>query len=1146
MPAAAQHQRESDPRDTKELPDFDARQSRGPATAALTVEGASSAEARLQAMRDGEGRAVRYTLDGLGRAKTLSSASGLTEPSEADAEVIARRFLSANDGVSPYAAAQLRLRQRTRAGALEVLRFQQYAGDYPVYEAAARVAVDELGRVRLATFDSPAPGVRLAQSLPRLSAEQAVASVLLSLGVEAPETLERLAPSGTRLLFAHPEGGMPIGAELVAFAMPSGEATLAWRIFTEAGNGSYEVVTSAQDGRLLLRRSVASELGSGRVFRVNPLQPSEILEFGEGWLAPETAVTMGNNIDAYVDFDGDDEPDTDPVEGLQNGRAFSPSQVFDFDPGTGDDAGPRHQPASVVNAFYHSNRAHDLFYDLGFGEAEGNFQVDNGDRGGLGNDPVHVEVQDIEVFGNARFLARPDGMASRVELGLELTREGTIRDWAYEGPVVIHEYTHGVTLRSVGGPDVVSCLSSVQPGALGEGWSDYFGASFTGATVLYDYISGDYVNGLRGAAINNNPRTYADLGVPYFQVHADGTIWASLLWDIRTALGAEAADLLIYRALALTTCSPTFVDARDAILAADGGEHEMELWTIFAARGLGFAASGSNFNSAGRTVFNANFDLPPSLNAGNRSPQVTSRPSEPATFGQPYTYTVRSVDLDGDARSYALLSGPAGSHIDATTGVLTWDSPSFTSARFQVEVTDGKGGRTVHGFLLYVFTFLSDNAPVVISGESRSTGYAYFDVPEGAEVFQLRLRGDSGEADVYMYSPDDVAEFSYSTGSNETLTIRQPQAGEWAIYVVGNTGYENVVMTADTTPPAELAAPGSVQGLAEAETGELFFKVTVPEGTPLLRATLTGAGDPDLLLAKGRIPLCPYGIVSIDCDEDESSALDGPYETISLENPEPGDYYFTVYGYLPFENVELRVSFSAPSAQPGAATDGAAFETFSAPGGIASLFGEGLANMTASATSLPLPTELGGVRVLVDGLECALFFVSPGQINFQFPARVSPGSFADLFVIKDGELSDPIFVRYRAAAPQVFVDPTTMLPVVTHADGSLVTPENPVRGGEAIVAYFTGIGFVSNMPADGNVATGDPLSQTLYRAAATLGGAETTVLFAGLTPGFVGLAQANLLLPAELPAGATLELALRIETSVTAYAAKVVSLPAAP
>ena len=93
-----------------------------------------------------------------------------------------------------------------------------------------------------------------------------------------------------------------------------------------------------------------------------------------------------------------------------------------------------------------------------------------------------------------------------------------------------------------------------------------------------------------------------------------------------------------------------------------------------------------------------------------------------------------------------------------------------------------------------------------------------------------------------------------------------------------------------------------------------------------------------------------------------------------------------MFGFRAFDGVTLQVSTAAPDIQLGAATDGAAFQLVNAPGGIASLFGVNMTDVTESATALPLPKELGGVRVIVDGLEAALFFVSPGQINFQFPS----------------------------------------------------------------------------------------------------------------------------------------------------------------
>jgi uncharacterized protein (TIGR03437 family) len=1043
----------------------------------------------------------------------------------------------------------MRLRQTTQAGALRVLHLQPYADGLPVYGSSARVAIDDEGRVRLATFAEPAPGVRLKPDFGQaLSVAEAVRAALLSLGVEAGERLQALAPSHGRSLFAHPEGSsrLPVAAEPVAFPMPGGQALSAWRVFADAGAGSYETLVAADDGRVLLRRNLVSEAGSGRVFDVTPLSPSVIRQFQQSWLAPEATVTTGNNIDAYADTDADDAPDNFDAPGLLAGRAYSPAQAFDFDPGTGGNAGRATRAAAVTNVFYHGNRAHDLFYELGFREAEGNFQQDNGDRGGLGGDRILIEVHDPETLNNARYTSRPDGLSPRIEMGLWLASATTVRDFALDATAIIHEYAHGVTTRAIGGPDNVSCLSGFQGGGLGEGWSDFFGSSMLDAPVFGDYISGDHGNGIRGAAIDKNTKGYADFGAPIFQVHRDGTIWASTLWDIRNALGKAEAEALIVRALLVTPCSPTYVDARDAILAADGGGRRRQLWSVFAARGLGFAASASHSNAAVGTVFNASSSLPPDLGDANRAPQITSRPTEPAVIGQPYSYTVRSVDLDGDSRTYELVSGPAGAVVDATTGEMRWPSPTFTAHRIQIAVSDGKGGRTLHGFQLRVDADLSLGQPVLISGAAASTGLAYFDVPEGAEILQVRLRGDNGDADLILFRPDFTTELSVATGSNETLSILDPEPGEWVARVDARGAYRDVAVSANLVVPTDLSLPGDATGLSEARTGEQFFKFVVPPNTPLVRATLVGKGDADLLLAKGRVPLCSFEPTSLDCDEDESSFAAGPYELISLENLEPGDYFVTVYAFRSYRDVTLEVSLTAPSAQPGAVTDGAAFLPAAAPGGIASLFGQGLSEVTEQATSLPLPKELGGVRVIVGGIETALFFVSPTQINFLYPGALTIGSSARVYVLRNGELSDSIRASQRLAAPQIFVNPSARLPIIAHADGSLVTAENPLRPGETIVVYFTGIGLVSSMPPDGEAASASPLSQTLLRASATLGGQSLTVLFAGLTPGFVGLAQANLTLPATLAAGATLPLVLSLETDFLAFRSAAVDAPVAP
>ena len=1150
--AAAQQKRGSGEEPQQALPDFDIRQA-GQGQAALTAEaspGRTTFETKLATMVDVDERPVRYTLSAAGLPKMVSSANGLTGPSSGSPESIARRFLASPSGVSPFSQADLaalRLRARSTAGALQIVHLSQYAGEIPVYRSSVRVAVDAEGRVRSAAFSDPAPGVRLPNSLPTLSAERAARLALESVGVEVDGSLQARPDRNGRALFAHPSGGseLPVAAELVAFPMAPGVARLAWRVYADSGEGSYEILIGADDGAALRRVNLETEIGSGRVFPVTPLGPSEVRDFGEGWIADGTTVTTGNNADAYADIDGDDEPDELEVPGLQGGRAFSPSQQFDFDHGDGRNAGRTTRAGAVTNAFYHVNAAHDFFYGLGFQEVDGNFQADNFGRGGEGSDAALVEVHDRRVRNNATMRTRPDGLAPRIQFGLHTRVENEVRDSALDATVVMHEYTHGVTARAVGGPADVSCLQTTQADALSEGWSDYFGASVYDAPVIGEYLTGNPETGVRRARIDDNPRTFADLGDLRFQEHSDGEIWSATLWEIRGALGAEAADLLIYQALLLTACDPTYVDARDAILAIDGGANELQLWTIFAARGLGFAASASNSSAAVGTVFDANFDLPPRLAPGNRSPHITSVPTATAIMGEAYSYTVRSIDTDGDARTYELLSGPEGVAVDPVTGEMTWASPTFTPKRIQIAVTDGNGGRTVHGFELRTRANLTPGQPIQVSGERGSIGLGYVTVPADTDILQIRLRGDNGQADVILFSPDFDTEFSQLLGSNETLTIRDPDPGTWIARVDGRTTYSNISLQADLLTPTEISLRGEASGLSEARSGETFFKVVVPEATPLVRFSLTGGqgGDAELLLASGRVPICSSIFNTLPCDEDDSSRNDGSYELLTLENPEPGEYFVTVYAFSAYEDVTLRVSTSAPEAELGAATDGAAFQLQNAPGGISSLFGVNMANDSVAATTIPLPKELGGVRVVVDGIEAALFFVSPGQINFQLPRDVFGG---DLYLVRNGELSDRLEISVSPAAPQVFVDPNTQLPILQHADGSLVTAENPARPGQVLIVYFTGIGFVNDMPLDGEAASANPLSQTLFRPRALLGNANLTVLFAGLTPGLVGLAQANVVMPETLPAVATLPLTLIIETSFSSYTSVPVDVPIAP
>ena len=66
---------------------------------------------------------------------------------------------------------------------------------------------------------------------------------------------------------------------------------------------------------------------------------------------------------------------------------------------------------------------------------------------------------------------------------------------------------------------------------------------------------------------------------------------------------------LIFDALKMVPCNPTFIDIRNAIIAADGGANECALWEIFARRGFGFFASAGSLAEA--DDFTEDFEVMP-------------------------------------------------------------------------------------------------------------------------------------------------------------------------------------------------------------------------------------------------------------------------------------------------------------------------------------------------------------------------------------------------------------------------------------------------------------------------------------------------------------------------------------------------------
>ena len=220
-----------------------------------------------------------------------------------------------------------------------------------------------------------------------------------------------------------------------------------------------------------------------------------------------------------------------------------------------------------------------------------------------------------------------------------------------------------------------------------------------------------------------------------------------------------------------------------------------------------------------------------------------------------------------------------------------------------------------------------------------------------------------------------------------------------------------------------------------------------------------------------------------------------------------------------------------PQINSGSIVDAAAFQPTVSAGGIASLVGLNLAADVNAASSIPLPTDLSGVRVRVDDIAAPLFFVSPAQVNFQIPVEAPSSGDADVVVVRNGLNSPPQTAPFAPAAPAVFVDSNTRQAIaLTNPEGVLVTAQNPAASGDILTVFLTGLGPVEPPVGTGQPATG--VSSAELPVSATIGGAEADVFFAGLAPGFVGLNQVNLRVPELSAAGTQPPIAVQQATAV--------------
>ncbi len=455
-----------------------------------------------------------------------------------------------------------------------------------------------------------------------------------------------------------------------------------------------------------------------------------------------------------------------------------------------------------------------------------------------------------------------------------------------------------------------------------------------------------------------------------------------------------------------------------------------------------------------------------------------------------YNYRVRMINASGVISTIAgsgqcCSMGEGGKATDAwvSASALAVDAESnLWIAQSGVRVIDASGViRTLAG---PSYGFDGDGTPAGPATKFRS--------PQG---IALGLNGEIIVADTYnsrirQLLPNLATRLDFVSGNSQTGTVGEPLPAALIVRLMGSAG-------------------GGINGVSVA--------FAVASGEAKLSATSTTT---------------------------DASGQAG----ISVTPTKAGNLAIraSAFGFSASFNITVKEAGITPPpalTAPKVASRGIAQNGFSVPpvqdvstGAITTIFGENFASPGSVTLADKVTTKLAGVCLTFGGSQAPIFAVAERQITVQVP-QVAAGATVGIQVVRNcGEAtevkSNVETVTAKAATPELlylrnnadghnpvaaqsatyeWIGPSGAVPGVT------VRPAAP---NEILVLY--GLGFGPTDPAF-TVGEATPgIARAALPVNISIGGvelADTDILYIGLSPGFMGLYQINLRVPASLPAG---------------------------
>jgi len=436
------------------------------------------------------------------------------------------------------------------------------------------------------------------------------------------------------------------------------------------------------------------------------------------------------------------------------------------------------------------------------------------------------------------------------------------------------------------------------------------------------------------------------------------------------------------------------------------------------------------------------------------------------------------------------------------------------------------------GSWAYVTNNLTDEVSVI----NLANNTVASTVAVGISPYGIAVNSAGTFAYVANYASDTV-----SVMNTSTYAVSSVAAGTWPIGIAvnpagtvayaTNNGSANVsvINTGNNSVTATVAVGNGPKGIAVSPDGSLVFVVNNSDNTVSVIAAASNTVTATLNVGNGPVAVAfnaagTYAYVTNDGDN-----------TVSVINTATQATVATVH----VGNNPTGVAVGGPqslSINTGGIVNAGSFAAPVAPGGLASVFGVFPVG-TGQASAVPWPTSLSGLsmqfieatRLTEASVAAPFYYASSTQANVQVPWEFAGQSQASVTATVGADTSAAQSVAVVPAAPGIFVLNAQGQGAITDQSNNVSNASNPATAGVTYVSvYCTGLGPVSNQPATGAAASSTTLSYATLPVTVAIGGISVTPYFAGLAPGFVGVNQINVLIPAGVAAGSAVPMTVTV------------------